>query len=278
MYTALRALTKCVFAYYSLVLLLLLLLVSAAACQQPSDNKGHVGTARPQADTVFQSADLVLVQLSPHSYQHISFLQTNDFGHVPCNGMVVAVDGEALVFDTPATDSSAASLIQVIQQQLKCRLKAVVPTHFHGDCLNGMRGFEKAGVPVFASSRTGELASENNLYLPVSTQFFSDSMELSVAEESVRVQYFGEGHTADNVIAYYPAERVLFGGCLIKELDAGEGFLGDANTQHWPLTVAKVKQAFSDADIVIPGHGTAGDARLLDYTIKLFQQKTESIK
>lgn len=266
-----RPLNKCTFAIYSLVLLFL---ITAAACQQPTGDKTHARKTLPQkADTVFQSADLILVQLSPHTYQHISFLKTNDFGRVPCNGMIVAVNGEALVFDTPAGDSSSALLIQVVQQQLKCSLKAVVPTHFHGDCLNGLPAFEKAGVAVFASLRTQELVSKNNLYLPDATQFFSDSMQLTVGGSTVKVQYFGEGHTTDNVVAYYPDERILFGGCLVKELNAGKGFLGDANTLQWPLTAAKVKQAFPDVQIVIPGHGTAGDARLLDYTISLFQQQ-----
>lgn len=31
----------------------------------------------------------------------------------------------------------------------------------------------------------------------------------------------------------------MFGGCLIKELDAGKGYLGDANVADWSSTVEK---------------------------------------
>lgn len=63
----------------------------------------------------------------------------------------------------------------------------------------------------------------------------------------------------------------MFGGCLIKELDATKGFLGDANVSEWSNTVEKVKHQFPNVQIVIPGHGKIGGKDLLDYTIKLFK-------
>ena len=83
----------------------------------------------------------------------------------------------------------------------------------------------------------------------------------------------GEGHTRDNVVAYVPSDRVLFGGCLIKELGANEGYVGDANTEAWSETVARVKRNFPEVQTVIPGHGKIGNAELLDYTILMFEDK-----
>jgi len=73
---------------------------------------------------------------------------------------------------------------------------------------------------------------------------------------------------------------VLFGGCLIKELDASKGYLGDAskgylgdaNVKAWSNTVTKIKKAYPKLQIVVPGHGAIGNQALLDYTIKLFNQ------
>ena len=98
-------------------------------------------------------------------------------------------------------------------------------------------------------------------------------MILNVGNQKVYLKFFGEGHTKDNVVAYYPAEKAMFGGCLIKELNATKGYLGDANVQAWSATVEKVKNTYPDVKIIIPGHGRVGGVELLDYTIKLF--KTE---
>ena len=100
---------------------------------------------------------------------------------------------------------------------------------------------------------------------------FSDSLKLNVGNEYVTVKYFGEGHTKDNVVGYFPAENVMFGGCLIKEIDASKGYLGDANLETWSATVEKVKAAYPVVKFVVPGHGDYGSSKLLDYTIKLFR-------
>ena len=91
--------------------------------------------------------------------------------------------------------------------------------------------------------------------------------------EKTITKFFGEGHTKDDVVGYFPSENIMFGGCLIKELHANKGYLGDANVYAWSNTVQKVKDEKKKKKIVVPGHGKFGNKRLLDYTIKLF--KTE---
>ncbi|MEY4383942.1 MAG: Beta-lactamase, partial [Bacteroidota bacterium] len=66
-------------------------------------------------------------------------------------------------------------------------------------------------------------------------------------------------------------ENILFGGCLIKELKATKGYLGDANVGEWSNTVDRVKKYYPNVNIVIPGHGEIGGQELIDYTIKLFK-------
>jgi metallo-beta-lactamase class B len=75
------------------------------------------------------------------------------------------------------------------------------------------------------------------------------------------------------VVAYFPTDQVLFGGCLIKEVGATVGYLGDANTSAWSETVTRVKANFPKVKTVIPGHGKVGGVDLLDYTIRLFEDK-----
>lgn len=64
----------------------------------------------------------------------------------------------------------------------------------------------------------------------------------------------------------------MFGGCLVKTMNAGKGNLADANTASWSATVEQVKRAYPDVRFVIPGHGATGGVELLDFTARLFQE------
>ncbi len=222
-----------------------------------------------QPKEVYTSKDLVIIQISENSFKHISFLQTNDFGNVPCNGLIVRNSDEAIVFDTPTSNETSAELIEWIKETLHCKINAIVPTHFHNDCLAGLKAFHENEVPSYAYFKTIELAKGSDLVLPQNS--FSKPLTLKVGDQDVIVKYFGEGHTKDNVVGYFPSENVLFGGCLIKELDASKGYLGDATIAEWSRTVERIKKEYPNMKIVVPGHGEQGDGKLLDYTIQLFK-------
>jgi metallo-beta-lactamase class B len=218
---------------------------------------------------VYRSADLAVVQIALNTFVHTSYLQTNDFGKVACNGMIARDANEALVFDTPTNDKSAEDLINFIEKKLNCKIKAVVPTHFHDDCLGGLAAFHAHKIPSFGNSKTIDLAKANQTAYPQNG--FTETIKLNVGGKFATATFLGEGHTKDNVVGYFPSDNVLFGGCLIKEMQATKGFLGDANVKDWSATVRKVKQAFPSVKLVIPGHGQIGGQELLDYTIELFK-------
>jgi len=218
---------------------------------------------------VYTSGTLVINPVSEHVYQHISFLDFEGYGKVSCNGMIVAKDNEALIFDTPTDDETSRELIDWVKQSLKCKITAVIPTHYHDDNLGGLDEFHRQGIASYAYSKTIQIAEENGL--PVPQHGFDKSMELEVGNEKVHIEFFGEGHTCDNIVGYFPLEDILFGGCLIKEAGAGKGNLAEANVEEWSETVRKVKMKYPNVKKIIIGHGKSGGIELLDYTIKLFE-------
>jgi metallo-beta-lactamase class B len=220
---------------------------------------------------VYKSDNLIIQQLSNHVYQHISFLNTNDFGKVACNGMIVINENEAIVFDTPAGDTSSGELINYLTSGRNYKINAIIPTHFHEDCVGGLEKFNENNIPSYASGKTTELLKNKGRKFSRPIKIFADSLTLNVGNKKVYVEYFGEGHTKDNVIGYFPEDNAVFGGCLIKEVDATKGFLEDANVTAWPETVRRLKQKYPQIKIVIPGHGKSGGTELFDYTIKLFE-------
>lgn len=250
------------FTVYPLSFVIIALMLFS--CHVPKDN-----SFSPKV--VYRSDNLVITQISADSFEHTSFLQTDDFGNVPCNGLIVRNDNATVIFDTPTDDQSSEALIRWITEILHCTVTAIIPTHFHNDCLGGLKAFHDHHIPSYAYFRTVELAKENKFVVPENS--FRDSLTLKVGKEKVTAKFFGEGHTKDNVVGYFQDENIMFGGCLIKEKGAGKGYLGDSNVAAWAGTVEKVKKQYPDVKVVIPGHGDYGNRELLDYTIHLFQNK-----
>ncbi|MGB3590026.1 MAG: subclass B1 metallo-beta-lactamase [Tunicatimonas sp.] len=230
---------------------------------------GNCQEASDTSQIVYQSDALVIKQVTENAYVHVSFFDTESFGRVACNGMVVTHQNEAVVFDTPVDNASSVALINWISKELNSDIKAVIPTHFHEDCLGGLPAFDKNDIPSYASKRTIQLAREREFNRPANG--FEDSLTLIVGDKMVHITYLGEGHTKDNVVGYFPSENVLFGGCLIKTMNASKGNLADANVEDWPKTVKAIKSKYSNVKVVIPGHGASGSQALLDYTIQLFE-------
>lgn len=244
---------------------LFVLIISLSLLNCYSQNKSF------KSKTIYKTKTLEIIQISENAFVHISFLQTNDFGNVPCNGLIVKNNNEIIIFDTPTNNDSSDELINWANNTFHSKIIAVLPTHFHNDCLGGLKSFHNHKIPSYANAKTIELAKQNNYEIPQNG--FENSLILKIGTETIIAKFFGEGHTKDDVVIYFPSEKILFGGCLIKEVNANKGYLGDANILEWSNTVKKVKKEYPDVKIVIPGHGKFGNQKLLDYTIDLFKLK-----
>jgi metallo-beta-lactamase class B len=143
--------------------------------------------------------------------------------------------------------------------------------HFHNDCLGGLEAFHKKGITSYASKKTIELAQKDSVTVPQIS--FNEKLSLRIGKKEIVNQYLGEAHTKDNIISFIPSENTMFGGCMVKEINAGKGFLGDANEKEWSNTIRNIKKAFPTAQFIVPGHGKPGGQELLDYTIGLFEVK-----
>lgn len=262
-------------------LLLIILLLSGLtfiSCKEPSSKEKTNSENTTKIDsvdilTIYQTENLIIKKLSHHIYEHISYLNTEDYGKVGCNGMLVINENKGIIFDTPTNNKSSLELIDYVTNKLKTKIIAIIPTHFHNDCVGGIEEFEKHNIQAYANSQTIETLKNNGQNFSKPIKEFDNSQTLKIGDKKVYAKYFGEGHTKDNIIGYFPEDNAIFGGCLIKKVGASTGYLGDANTDKWSETVRKIKLKYPKAEIVIPGHGKFGGMELLDYTIELFELK-----
>ena len=215
--------------------------------------------------------DLEIRQITENIFVHISPIILDNGARYPCNGMIYISNGEALVMDTPLSDSLSNVLIDWIENVKSAQVKGVVINHFHVDCNGGLNSFHKRNIPSYSLQLTHDLSEKEGN--STATNTFSDSLKLIIGENEVYNYSFGAAHTSDNIISWVPSEGTIFGGCQVKSIGAGKGNLADANVSEWPATIEKILTTLADYKIIIPGHGDYGGAELLEYTIELFSEQ-----
>ncbi len=214
---------------------------------------------------------LEIVKLSNEDYMHISYKEDGKGGYYPCNGYIFIDNNEALIFDTPITDSLSYQLIDYVNTILKAEIKGVVVNQANAGSPEGMMAFTNRNIDSYASYKTAKLLAKDSVYI---TYPFKDKQEISVGNVTVENRFLGEAFAIDNIVSYIPSTKTVIGGCMIKSLRATRGNIKNANLNTWAVTVAAVKEVYPEAEIVIPGHGAYGDTALLDYTISMFSKES----
>ncbi len=210
-------------------------------------------------------------QINPNIWQHISYKETEKYGRVPANGLVLVDGKEALIIDTPWNDAQTTILIDWIQQKFKTNKLIVLPTHWHEDCMGGLAAAHKRGAESYAQELTLKLAAEKKL--PIPKHSFSESTIIKCGSISIEAYFPGAGHALDNIVAWLPEQKILFAGCITKSIHArGLGFTKDGDLKTWPSSLKKVLNRYPDAKLVFPGHGSAGSLDLLRHTIGLLKK------
>jgi metallo-beta-lactamase class B len=217
------------------------------------------------------SEDVELIKLSEKAYVHVSVTDIGGFGKVSSNGLILIDKGEAFLFDTPVTNSQTETLVKWIADSLKASVSTFIPNHWHEDCLGGLDYLHSAGVKSYANQMTIDLAKEHKIAVPQNG--FIDSLRLNLHGKDIFCYYPGAGHSTDNIVIWIPSEKILFGGCMVKDSYSNNlGNLSDAKVEEWPETIQKVIDRFPETNIVIPGHGRIGGKELLSHTKELLQQ------
>jgi len=227
------------------------------------------GNSQPDQQRIKISDDLELVKISENAFLHISFSELEGYGRFSSNGLVFINNGEAFLFDTPVTNALTRVLIGYLTDSLKLKIIGFVPNHWHGDCMGGLAYLKSIGIESWANQMTIDIA--NKMGLPLPSHGFSDSLVLEIGDKTIECYYPGPGHSTDNIVVWIQSEKILFAGCMIKDMKSTSlGNTTDSDLAKWPVTIEKVISRFRNAKIVIPGHGQPGDTGLLKHTLALF--------
>lgn len=212
--------------------------------------------------------NIQLLPIGEQVYIHITYTNSENFGRYSSNGLLVVSNGDCLMIDTPESESDTQLLYNFIRDSLHATVSQFIGGHYHSDCIGGMPILKQHKVHTLLNKRTQSLCKAQNLALASET--FDTLYQSKIGDISYECTYLGGGHTADNIVVFLPDQKLLFGGCLVK--NGGARNMG--NTIHavpseWAQTVEKVYQRYKEAEIVVPGHGAHGDIFLLEHTLQL---------
>lgn len=197
----------------------------------------------------------------------------NDFNGTsfPSNGMYFVTNIGVVLFDTPWDPTQFQPLLDSIAARHQKKVIYCVATHFHDDSTAGVEFYRRNGVRTYSSKMTYDLCGRES---PENQPefYFARNTTFDIHGSRFEVYYPGEGHTRDNIVVWFPAERVLFGGCLVKSTENDDiGNIADANLDAWGPTIRDVMKRYPDPGVVVPGHfGWSRDA--LSHTLKIVEK------
>ncbi len=238
------------------------------------------------------SRDLVISRLSEDTW-----LMAHSFPW-PANSLVVRTSqNDFVLVDTPYENEASRLFYEWLQRKFPGAELVVINCHFHVDNLGGNGFFLGNNIPVYGSRRAVELLKEKGFagtleflkapryerYRKVFEQLelkppdhlfnLEEGLTLKYENGEVIVWFPGPGHTEDNLSVYFPAKKMLFGGCLVKSMESkGPGNTRDAVMDKWVESLQNLKNKFADAEMVIPGHGRPGGMELIDHSMKIISE------
>ncbi|MBP9708241.1 MAG: subclass B1 metallo-beta-lactamase [Oligoflexales bacterium] len=228
--------------------------------------------------------------------EEVFVVTDNDF--YSSNILVVKMrDETVLLVSSPFEKLATHTLLDWVNKKLSPKKMVNINTHFHLDGTGGNEVYREKGVETWSSDLTKKLRIADNKKDKVKSAEFYESEDLkkrilqshptfaehifdlnkgktfNFSGEKVEVYFPGSAHSSDNVVVYFPKQKLLFGGCMIKPESLG--YLGAANVKAWPNSARKLKRF--DVKTVIPGHGSWGGPELIDKTIDVAEKAAKKM-
>jgi len=220
---------------------LILLTVLAVALAGGTYVRAQFGDKPAKLDVVKLKEDLFVIH--------------NDY--VPGNTTVM-VTNEGLILVDDKFEIDHASILAEVKKISSQPVKYVINTHHHGDHSGGNAKLQALGAQVVSSWQARQQMVDGK-QPGLSNITIDNKASLYLGGKRVDLFYFGRGHTNGDIVALFPAQRVLAAGDLFTIGDTTPELVdypGGGSAKQWPQTIAGVLSL--DFDQVVPGHGTVG--------------------
>ena len=227
-----------------------------------------------------ESPKLVLTRLTDKLYI------AEDYYYVKENSVVYIGNSYVTVIGATWTPQMASLLATEIAKITAKPIKEVIDTNHDLDRVGGNAYFKSIGARIISTKLTSDLLEqEGERSLELTRKSFSDFPKLNIVlpdkifasdftlqDGNIRGIYLGPSHKPDDIFVYFPKEKVLYGGCVLKEL---LGNLDGADLTEYPKTLQKLKKLGLDITTIIAGHfSPVHGPELIDQYLQLLAQNS----
>ena len=190
---------------------------------------------------------------------------------VPANGMYVVTDSGVILFDSPWDTTQFQPLLDSIKWRHNKDIKICIATHSHEDRTGGLAFFKQLGVKTYTTEMTDRISTEKGRkraqYLIQNDTIFK------IGKYCFQTYYGGKGHAPDNIVVWFDKEKILYGGCLIKSVEAEDlGNLSDATVKDWKWTLINIQKKFKKPKFIITGHNDWNSNKSITHTLNLIKK------
>jgi metallo-beta-lactamase class B len=163
------------------------------------------------------------------------------------------------------TPETARLLAREIRKVTREPVVEVVNTNYHPDRAGGNAYWKRIGARIVATRRTTDLMRRDWASvvewtrrsipsyprLPLVQPTETHAGDFALQGGRVRALYLGPSHTPDGIVVYFPEEKVLYGGCMLKEQ---LGNLEFADVAEYRRTLHRLKDLKLDIRTIVAGH------------------------
>jgi metallo-beta-lactamase class B len=163
------------------------------------------------------------------------------------------------------TPETAERLAGEVRKVTGKPIREVVNTNYHPDRAGGNAYWKRIGARIVSTKMTRDLLQSDwkqvvdgtvkafpaypRLPLVLPTKTYAGDFDLQ--DGRIRAFYLGPSHTPDGIFVYFPDEKVLYGGCILKEQ---LGSLTYADLAEYPKTLRKLQALHLDITTIVAGH------------------------
>ncbi|MBL0883218.1 MAG: BlaB/IND/MUS family subclass B1 metallo-beta-lactamase [Chitinophagaceae bacterium] len=203
-----------------------------------------------------------------HNFYIYTTYNTYENTQVPANGMYVVTKEGVVMFDTPWDTTQFQPLLDSIQARHHQPVIMAFATHWHSDKTAGLEYYRQKGIKTYTTRKTDELSKKNGAKR--AALLMDNDTLFQVGAYQFQTYYPGPGHTEDNIVIWFPKEKVLYGGCLIKGAsDTNLGFLGDGNVKEYIHTLKRIQEKYPQPKHIIVAHSDWADLNSLTHSIEM---------
>lgn len=107
---------------------------------------------------------------------------------------------------------------------------------------------------------------------------FAKDHNVKFQDVSLKLTYFGTGHTDNDIVVFDESRNILHTGDLLFHrsfpfVDVGSG----ANSQGWQNSLREALKLCNAKTVVVPGHGTVTDIKGIEAQIELFDVVRDAV-